>query len=98
MNGVRRAFDASFKLEVARMVRDQGMGISHVCRTMSVGPTAVRRWVAQLDDERQGGRGSGAPLTPDLQRLRQLEDENRQLRSDNEVLKKATAFFARELK
>lgn len=98
MSGARRGFDASFKLEVARMVRDQELSVSEVCRTMSVGQTAVRRWVAQLDAERQGSRGSGTPLTPDFQRLRELEEENRQLRSDNEVLKKATAFFARELK
>ncbi|WP_221053270.1 hypothetical protein [Methylomonas koyamae] len=38
------------------------------------------------------------PLTPDQQRIRQLEQENRQLRSDNELLKKASALFARELR
>ena len=48
----RRVFDASFKLEVARMVRDQGLGFSQVSQTMSVGMTALRRWVAQLGPER----------------------------------------------
>jgi transposase len=38
------------------------------------------------------------PLTAEQQRIRQLEQENRQLRSDNELLKKASAFLARELK
>lgn len=98
MKDRRRVFDAAFKLEVAKMVRDQDLSVPHVSRTMSVGPTAIRRWVAQLDAERQGTRGIGAPLTADMQRIRQLERENQQLRSDNEVLKKATAFFARELK
>jgi transposase len=40
----------------------------------------------------------GKPLTVEQGRIRQLETENRQLRSDNELLKKASAFFARELK
>ncbi|MDB5839271.1 MAG: transposase family protein [Herminiimonas sp.] len=40
----------------------------------------------------------GKPLTAEQQRIRQLEQENRQLRGDVEVLKKASAFFARELK
>jgi len=40
----------------------------------------------------------GKPLTPEQQRIRQLETENRQLKSDNDLLKKASAFFARELK
>ena len=94
----RRVFDASFKLEVARMVRDQGLGVSQVCQAMSVGKPALRRWVAQLDAERKGDRGIGLPLTSDMQRIRELEAENRQLRTDNDILKKATAFFARELK
>lgn len=93
----KRQFEASFKLEIVRMVRDQGLSVSAVCRTMQVGETALRRWIAQLDAERAGGRGIGSPLTADQQRIRQLEGENRQLRSDNDLLKKASAFFAREL-
>jgi len=40
----------------------------------------------------------GKPLMPEQQRIRLLEDENRRLRQDVEILKKASAFFARELK
>jgi transposase len=99
MKRTRRAFDADFKLQVARMVRDQGMSVPEVCRTMSVGRTAVQRWVSHLDAERHGEPVRDAmPLTAEMQRIRQLEEENRRLRSDNDVLKKATAFFARELK
>ncbi|TDF58419.1 transposase, partial [Cupriavidus sp. L7L] len=47
----RRQFDASFKLEVVRMVRDQGLSVSEVCRSMELGETAVRRWIAQYDAE-----------------------------------------------
>jgi transposase len=42
--------------------------------------------------------GIGKPLTAEQQRIRQLEQENRRLKSDNELLKKVSAFFARELK
>lgn len=94
----RRQFDASFKLEVVRMVRDQGLSISEVSRSMDLVETAVRRWVAQYDAELAGGPGEGKPLTAEQQRIRQLESENRQLREDNALLKKASAFFARELK
>ncbi|WP_206363428.1 IS3 family transposase [Cupriavidus necator] len=85
----RRQFDTSFKLEVVRMVRDQGLSVSEVCRSMELGETAVRRWVAQYDAERAGGPGEGKPLTAEQQRIRQLEAENRQLREDNALLKKA---------
>jgi transposase len=52
----------------------------------------------QVDAERGGQSGIGKPLTAEQQRIRQLETENRQLRQDNDLLKKASAFFARELK
>ncbi|MCA1789402.1 MAG: transposase, partial [Thioalkalivibrio sp.] len=49
MERKRRSFDAGFKLQVARMVRDQGLSVGQVCRDMGLGETAVRRWVSQLE-------------------------------------------------
>jgi len=98
MSQTRRTFDSSFKLEIVRMIRSQGMGVSQVCRDMNLGETAVRRWLAQYDAEQLGQSGIGKPLTAEQQRIRQLEGENRQLRMDNDLLKKASAFFARELR
>jgi len=98
MNQARRTFDASFKLQVVQMIRSQGIGVGHVCRDMNLGETAVRRWVAQFDADQLGQNGIGKPLTAEQQRIRQLEGENRQLRMDNDLLKKASAFFARELR
>ena len=98
MTRARKSFTADFKLEVARMVVDQGMAVAQVSKDMSIGPTAVRRWVDQYQAEQLGQPGIGKPLTAEQQRIRQLEYENRQLRSDNDLLKKASAFFARELK
>lgn len=94
----RRSFDAAFKLQVVRMIREQGLSLSQVCRDMDLVESAVRRWVEQFDQESAGRPGIGKPLTAEQQRIRQLEAENRQLKSDNEILKKASAFFARELK
>jgi transposase len=65
---------------------------------MDLGETAVRRWVQQYEAELSGQPGIGKPLTSEQQRIRQLEVENRQLKQDNELLKKASAFFAREMK
>jgi len=98
MSGMRRKFDDSFKLEVVKMVKDQGLTISQVCRSMNLGETGVRRWIQQYEAELLGNPGIGKPLTADQQRIRQLEEDNRRLRQDVEILKKASAFFARELK
>ena len=67
-------------------------------QTMDIGVSSIRRWMEQYDAEQNGQPGIGKPLTAEQQRIRQLEQENRQLRSDVDVLKKASAFFARELK
>jgi transposase len=80
------------------MVRDQGLSVGQVCRDMDLVESAVRRWVEQVDAEKTGLPGIGKPLTAEQQRIRQLEAELRQLRQDNDLLKKASAFFARELK
>ena len=94
----RRNFDESFKLQVAQMVKVQGLSISQVCKDIKIGESAVRRWITQLEAEQLGQKGIGKPLTAEHQRIRQLEAENRQLRGDVDILKKASAFFARELK
>jgi transposase len=94
----RRTFDASFKLQVVQMIRDQGLSIAQVCKDMKLGESAVRRWLSQVKAEHAGGPGVGKPLTAEQQRIRQLEVENGQLRGDLDILKKASAFFARELR
>ena len=95
---IRRAFDADFKLQVVQMVKTQGLSISQVCKDMKLGETAVRRWLGQFEAEQSGQSGIGKPLTAEHQRIRQLESENKQLRGDVDILKKESAFFARELR
>ena len=98
MSNIERKYEPSFKLEIVQMIRDQGISVRQICRDMSLGETAVRRWLRQFEADQLGQPGVGKPLTAEQQRVRQLESENRQLRMDNELLKKASAFFARELR
>ncbi|WP_263108989.1 hypothetical protein [Xanthomonas oryzae] len=58
----------------------------------------MRRWLAQYQAEQSGQPGQGRPLTPEQQRIRELERENQRLREGQQPVKKASAFFARELK
>ena len=76
MTGKRRAFDDSFKLQVVKMIKDQGLAVPQVCRDLNIGETAVRRWVQQYEVEQLGETGIGKPLTAEQQRIRQLEQEN----------------------
>jgi transposase len=63
MTGKRRAFDDSFKLQVVKMIKDQGLAVPQVCRDLNIGETAVRRWVQQYKAEQLGEAGIGKPLT-----------------------------------
>ena len=94
----RRKFDPAFKLQVVRMIREQNVSLGQVCRDMDLVDSAVRRWVEQYDAEQAGGPGQGKPLTGEQQRIRELEAEHRRLKEDVTLLKKASAFFARELR
>ena len=84
MNKERRIFDTTIILEVVKLIKEQGLSVSQVCTDLSFGETAVRRWVKQVEAEQLGISGIGKPLTVEQQRIRQLELENRQLKSDND--------------
>ena len=77
MPQTRRHFTPEFKLEVAKKIVQQQHSITQLCHELNLGETAVRRWVAQYKAELNGQPGIGLPLTPDQQRIRQLEAELR---------------------
>lgn len=82
----RRHFESSYKLDVVRMVKEQGLPLGQVCQSLGLGETVVRRWVRQYEAELSGSSGIGKPLTPEQQRIRPLETENKQLRQDCDIL------------
>ncbi|MFZ6780876.1 transposase, partial [Undibacterium sp. Ji83W] len=95
---MKKHFDTPLKLEVVKMVKEQGLSISRVSQSMHIGETAIRRWMKQYETELDGEPLASKPLTAEQQRIRELEQENRQLRMDVTILKNASAFFAREMK
>ena len=91
----RRAFTPEFKAETVRLVRSGGKSIGQVARDLDLTESALRLWVrqAEIDD----GRGKPGELTTEeRQELQRLRRENKELRIEREILKKAAAFFAKE--
>ena len=72
------------------MIKVQGLSLKQVCKDLNLVESAVRRWLSQFEAEQAGLPGIGKPITAEHQRIRQLELENRQLRGDVEILKKAS--------
>ena len=93
--GKRRRFSAEYKAEAVRLVGDSGKSIGTIARELGLGETALRRWVQQAEID-AGGGPTGALTTSEREELGQLRRENQRLRMEREILKKATAFFARE--
>jgi transposase len=89
----RRAFTAEYKAEVVVLCRDGGKSIGAVARDLGISETVVRRWVAQAEVD--SGQRDGL-TTAERAELAQLRKENRVLREERDILKRATVFFARE--
>jgi transposase len=90
---VRRLFTPEFKAQTVELVRTSGKSVGEVCRDLDLTETAVRRWVAQADVDAGGRDGLTTAEREELTRLRR---ENRVLREEREILRKAAAFFAKE--
>jgi len=91
----RRSFTAEFKAEIVELCQRGDRSAGQVARDFDLTETAVREWVKQAERD-TGTRGDGGLASTERQELAQLRRENRQLREDVEILKRATAFFAKE--
>jgi len=95
MGKKRRSFNREFKLEAVKLVKEGGMSVNAAARDLGIPATSLRRWVEQYDIDH--GRGPESAITSEeREELRRLRRDNRRLRMEREILKKATAFFARE--
>ena len=91
----RRKFSQQYKDETVKLVRGSGKSVGQMALELEIGETALRRWIAQADIE--AGRGPEGALTrSEREELTELRRENQRLRMEREILKKATAFFAKE--
>lgn len=90
----RRSYTEDFKRDAVGLVTDQGYKISEAARSLGVGDSLLRRWRQQFDQE-----ASAAGLNVDeREELKRLRKENRLLRMEKEILKKASQYFAKEMK
>lgn len=87
----RRAFTDSFKAEVVELCRKGERSVAEVARELDLTETAVRRWVHQAEIDAGQRPGLTSSEHEELVRLRK---ENRVLREERDILKRATAFFA----
>ena len=91
----RRSFTPGFKAEIVQLCRQGDRSAGQVAKDFDLTETAVREWVKQAERD-AGTRQDGGLTSTERQEMAQLRAENRRLREDVEILKRATAFFAKE--
>lgn len=89
----RPAYSSEFRKEIVEQVR-AGNSPAKLAKQYEPSAVTIRKWVAQAD--RDEGRREDGLTTAERQELRQLRRENRRLREEKEILKKAAAWFAQE--
>ena len=91
----RRTFSEEFKADTVRLILEGGKSAYAVARDLDLTASAVRSWVQQARVDRGQGP-AGALSSEERAELTRLRRENRQLKMEREILKKAAAFFAKE--
>src|SRR3972149_4599010 len=96
MRGSRRRFTAEFKEEAVALVRRAGRPVAEVARELGIHEQGLRNWKRAIEQGSLGGNGLGAGHFTQAQEIRRLRTELARVKEERDILKKATAFFARE--
>ena len=92
----RRSYTREFKVEAVKLVTQKGYSVAEAARSLGIGQTLLRSWklaFEQQPDQSFPGHGNRPALEEEV---RQLKAENKRLQMERDILKKATAFFAKE--
>lgn len=98
MINMNKQYSAEFKLEAIKRLEKSGEPITKVAAELGVKPTTMQGWVNKYRKSPESPFPGSGNLNPEDEKLRKLERENRELREENEILKKAAAYFAKNLK
>ena len=90
----RRRYTEEFKRDAVALVTEQGYKVSEAARSLDIHENMLRKWKRQFEQEASGERLS----RDEREELRRLRKENRELRMEKEILKKASAYFAKQMK
>ncbi len=92
----RRKFGREFKIEAVRLIRGRGVSVAQAARDLDVHENVLRKWVKDFGaDPAQAFPGQGQ-MKPEQLEIERLRREVVKLKAERDILKKATAFFARE--
>ena len=92
----RKTYTPEFKREAVRLVTEHHYGVAETARNLGINTNMLRRWKREAADHANGAFPGQGRLSPEQEELHRLRAENKRLRMEREILKKAAAFFANE--
>ena len=92
----RRSYTKEFKVEAVKRVTEKGYSVAEAARSLGIGETLLRSWKQALGKAGEQAFPGPGRLPAIEEELRQLRAENKRLQMERDILKNATAFFARE--
>jgi len=89
-----KQYSKEYKEEAVALVREQGYSVPEAAKSLGIAGNILYRWKMQIESQLED------KLLPEDERkeLKRLRKENKNLRMEKEILKKASAFFAKEMK
>jgi len=90
MGDIRQHFDDEFKRQTVKHMQESGKTPAEVAKELDIPVSSIRAWRKQFADI-----GEKSQLFVDYEKLRKLEEQNRELQEENEILKKAMHFFTK---
>ena len=93
----RRKFSREFKLEAVRLIKDRGVAVAQAARDLDVHENVLRKWVRELSADPQQAFPGHGQMKPEQLEIDRLRKEVAKLKAERDILKKAAAYFAREV-
>ena len=98
MTAKRQTYTAEFKCEAVRLVTEHGYGVGEAARNLGLNANMLQRWKRELAARENGVFPGKGRLSRDQEELHRLREENKRLRMERDILKKALGFVASESK
>jgi transposase len=93
----RRKFSREFKLEAVKLVRERGVTVAQAARDLDIHYSMLRNWVRDFGaDPKHAFPGQGQ-MKPEQLEIDRLRKEVTRLKAERDILKKAAAYFAKEV-
>jgi transposase len=96
MGKKRNQYTKEYKIEAVRLIVEEGRPISEVARELGTGQSLLHRWKKKSEEGKIDPFPGKGRLSPEDEELRQLRRENKRLRMERDILKKAVAIFSKE--